>query len=127
MYTAVVLIYPFVDIVYGYRKTNVFGLGGVFLNDFFTFRYDVGYFKTRDQNSSIERTSTFNPSYYDSLHFSYPLKENRPTYKLPFRLILIYHLVLILAQYFSHDTLDYSSGSLPVDQEINIPNLNHRP
>ena len=88
--------FPFVDIVYGYRKTNVFGLGGVYLNDFFTFRYDIGYFKTRDQNSSIERTSTFNPSYYDSLHFSYPLKKNRPTYKLPCRLILIYHLVLIL-------------------------------
>ena len=116
--------FPFVDIVYGYRKTNVFGIGGVFLNDFFTLRYDVGYFKTRDQNSSIERTSTFNPSYYDSLHFSYPLKEKSSYLQatlqidtdLPFG-------INFSAQYFSHDTLDYSSGSLPVDQEINIPNL----
>jgi len=29
----------------------------------------------------------------------------------------------LTAQYFSHDTLSYSSDSLPVDQEIDIPNL----
>ena len=36
--------------------------------------------------------------------------------ELPFNINLI-------AQYFSHDTLFYSSDSLPVDQEIDIPNL----
>ena len=29
----------------------------------------------------------------------------------------------LIAQYFTHDTLTYSSDSLPVDQEIDIPNL----
>ena len=29
----------------------------------------------------------------------------------------------LTAQYFTHDTLTYSSDSLPVDQEIDIPNL----
>ena len=29
----------------------------------------------------------------------------------------------LIAQYFTHDTLNYSSDSLPIDQEISIPNL----
>ena len=33
----------------------------------------------------------------------------------------------LIAQYFTHDTLTYSSDSLPVDQEIDIPNLESDP
>lgn len=116
--------FPYVDIVYGYRKTNVLGLGGVLLSDWFTLRFDVGYFSTEDKNKTIDRPSSFNATFYDSLHFSYPLHE-KSVYQqatlqieteLPFDINLS-------AQYFSHDTLSYSSDSLPVDQEINIPNL----
>ena len=116
--------FPYVDIVYGYRKTNVLGLGGVILSDWFTLRFDVGYFSTEDKNKTIGRPSSFNATFYDSLHFSYPLHE-KAVYQqatlqieteLPFNINLS-------AQYFTHDTLSYSSKSLPVDQEINIPNL----
>jgi len=116
--------FPYVDIVYGYRKTDVFGLGGVFLSDWLIFRYDLGYFFTKDRNNSIDRPSSFNPAYYDSLHFTYPLMEESEYMQstiqieteLPFGINLT-------AQYISHDTLSYSSDSLPVDQEIDIPNL----
>ncbi len=116
--------FPYVDIVFGYRKTNVFGLGGVFLSDWFTLRFDLGHFSTEDKNKIIDRPSSFNSTFYDSLHFSYPLHE-KSVYQqatlqieteLPFDINLS-------AQYFTHDTLSYSSDSLPVDQEINIPNL----
>ncbi len=116
--------FPYVDIVYGYRKTDVFGIGGVLLSDWLTLRYDLGYFLTEDQNESIDRSSSFNPIYYDSLHFTYPLMEEAQYIQstiqieteLPFGINLT-------AQYFYHDTLNYSSDSLPVDQEIDIPNL----
>mgnify|MGYP001219506726 FL=1 len=116
--------FPYVDIVFGYRKTNVLGLGGVFLSDWFTLRFDLGHFSTEDKNKTIDRPSSFNSTFYDSLHFSYPLHE-KSVYQqatlqieteLPFDINLS-------AQYFTHDTLSYSSDSLPVDQEINIPNL----
>ena len=116
--------FPYVDIVFGYRNTNVLGLGGVFLSDWFTLRFDLGHFTTEDKNTTIDRPSSFNSTFYDSLHFSYPLHE-KSVYQqatlqieteLPFDINLS-------AQYFTHDTLSYSSDSLPVDQEINIPNL----
>ena len=116
--------FPYVDIVFGYRKTNVLGLGGVFLSNWFTLRFDLGHFSTEDKNTAIDRPSSFNSTFYDSLHFSYPLHE-KSVYQqatlqieteLPFGINLS-------AQYFTHDTLNYSSDSLPVDQEINIPNL----
>ena len=116
--------FPNVDVVYGYRKTDVFGIGGVLLNDWFTLRGDFGYFSTLDKNKSIERPSSFNPVYYDSLHFTYPLMEEatyfQSTYQLETELPFGINLI---GQYFTHDTLTYSSDSLPVDQEIDIPNL----
>lgn len=116
--------FPNVDIVYGYRKTDVFGLGGVFLSDWFILRCDLGYFSTVDKNNSIERPSSFNPVYYDSLHFTYPLMEKAEYFQSTFQLETELPFgVNLVAQYFSHDTLTYSSDSLPVDQEINIPNL----
>ena len=116
--------FPNIDVVFGYRKTNVIGIGGALLNNWFVMRYDLGYFTTKDQNSSINRPSSFNPIYYDSLHFSYPLLEQAKYVQSTFQLEteLPFDINLI-AQYFSHDTISYSSDSLPVDQEINIPNL----
>ena len=67
--------FPYIDIVFGYRKTNVLGLGGVFLSDWFTLRFDLGNFSTEDKNTTIDRPSSFNSTFYDSLHFSYPLHE----------------------------------------------------
>lgn len=118
------LSFPFVDILFGYRKTNVLGVGGVLLNNWFVLRGDLGYFSTSDQNSSIDRQISTNPVYYDSLHFSYPLLEKadylQSTIQLETELPFNINFV---AQYFTHDTLNYSAGSLPLDQDINIPNL----
>lgn len=120
--------FPYVDIVYGYRKTDVIGIGGVLLNNLATIRYDLGYFITKDQNNSIDRPSSFNPSFYDSLHFTYPLLEEsrymQSTLQIEAELPLG---ISFMAQYFSHDTLNYSSDSLPIDQEIDIPNLEINP
>ena len=116
--------FPNVDVVYGYRKTDVFGLGGVFLSDWFIIRYDLGYFSTADKNNSIERPSSFNPVYYDSLHFTYPLMEEAKYFQSTFQIETELPFgINLIAQYFSHDTLTYTSDSLPVDQEIDIPNL----
>ena len=116
--------FPNVDVVYGYRKTNVFGLGGVLLNNWFILRGDLGYFSTLDKNKSIDRPSSFNPAYYDSLHFTYPLMEKATYFQSTFQLETELPFgINLIAQYFTHDTLTYSSDSLPVDQEIDIPNL----
>ena len=116
--------FPNVDVVYGYRKTDVYGIGGVLLNNWFILRGDLGYFSTLDKNKSIERPSSFNPVYYDSLHFTYPLMEEATYFQSTFQLETELPFgINLIAQYFTHDTLTYSSDSLPVDQEIDIPNL----
>ena len=116
--------FPNVDVVYGYRKTDVFGIGGVLLNNWFILRGDIGYFSTLDKNKSIERPSSFNPVYYDSLHFTYPLMEEATYFQSTFQLETELPFgINLIAQFFTHDTLTYSSDSLPVDQEIDIPNL----
>ena len=116
--------FPNVDVVYGYRKTDVFGIGGVLLNNWFILRGDLGYFSTLDKNKSIARPSSFNPVYYDSLHFTYPLMEEATYFQSTFQLETELPFgINLIAQYFTHDTLTYSSDSLPVDQEIDIPNL----
>ena len=116
--------FPNVDVVYGYRKTDVYGIGGVLLNNWFILRGDLGYFSTLDKNKSIERPSSFNPVYYDSLHFTYPLMEEATYFQSTFQLEAELPFgINLIAQYFTHDTLTYSSDSLPVDQEIDIPNL----
>ena len=116
--------FPNVDVVYGYRKTDVYGIGGVLLNNWFILRGDLGYFSTLDKNKSIERPSSFNPVYYDSLHFTYPLMEEATYFQSTFQLETELPFgINLTAQYFTHDTLTYSSDSLPVDQEIDIPNL----
>ena len=116
--------FPNVDVIYGYRKTDVYGIGGVLLNNWFILRGDLGYFSTLDKNKSIERPSSFSPVIYDSLHFTYPLMEEATYFQSTFQLETELPFgINLIAQYFTHDTLTYSSDSLPVDQEIDIPNL----
>jgi hypothetical protein len=118
------LSFAYIDIVFGYRKTNIFGMGGVFLTDWFILRGDLGYFSTKDQNSNVERESPWLPSYYDNLWLSTPLleKSNYLQSTIQFETELPFN-INIIAQYFTHDTLNYSAGSIPVDSLIKIPNL----
>ena len=37
-----------IDILYGYRKTETYGFGGVLLSKLFNIRFDIGYFSTKD-------------------------------------------------------------------------------
>ncbi len=115
--------FPHVDILFSFRKTNVFGVGGVFIYDRFAIRFDHGYFMTIDKNFSIDRISTFNPSYYDSL-LSYPLNEkaNYSQSVVQFEIQLPSD-INFSTQYFSHNKIDYTSDSLPIQENINIPNL----
>ena len=115
---------PYIDVVYGYRKTNVTGLGStLFLGDL-EFSGDVAVFNTEDENNSISRTSPYLPEFYDSLHYSYPLNEKARYFQttvqleaeLPFD-------IKFVGQFFNYDTLDYSSDSLPLDEDVSIPNL----
>ncbi len=115
---------PYIDVVYGYRKTNVTGLGSTLFFGDLEFRGDVAVFNTEDKNNSISRTSPYLPEFYDSLHYSYPLNE-KASYlqatvqleaELPFD-------IKFIGQFFNYDTLDYSSDSLPLDEDVSIPNL----
>ena len=122
------LSFAYIDIVFGYRKTNVFGMGGLFLTEWFILRGDIGYFSTTDQNSNIERESPWLPSHYDNLWLSTPLleKSNYLQSTIQFETELPFNINFI-AQYFTHDTLNYSAGRIPVDSLIDIPNLEINP
>ena len=115
---------PYIDVVYGYRKTNMTGLGSTIFFGDLEFRGDVAVFNTEDENNSISRTSPYLPEFYDSLHYSYPLNEKARYFQttvqleaeLPFD-------IKFVGQFFNYDTLDYSSDSLPLDEDVSIPNL----
>ena len=66
---------PYIDVVYGYRKTNMMGLGSTLFFGDVEFRGDVAVFNTEDENNNISRISPDNPEWFDSLHYSYPLNE----------------------------------------------------
>ena len=117
------------DLVFGYRKTNVFGFGFTFLNPSFILRVDTGHFKTKDLNDIIERpySNSALATIYDTLVFSYPLKE-RASYRqstiqieteLPFKINFI-------GQIFIHEKSSFSSDTLP-DVEIDIPGFEYDP
>lgn len=122
------LSFPHLDILFGYRKTQVVGIGGVLLSELAILRGDIGYFSTSDMNKNIEQQSTYNSTWYDSLHFSYPLNETAKYYQatiqleteLPFEITFV-------GQFFKYDTLSYAADTLPVNQQISIPNLNIDP
>ena len=115
---------PYIDVVYGYRKTNMTGLGSTLFFGDLELRGDVAVFNTEDENNNISRISPDNPEWFDSLHYSYPLNEKARYFQttvqleaeLPFD-------IKFVGQFFNYDTLDYSSDSLPLDEDVSIPNL----
>ena len=72
----------------------------------------------------LERKSSYLPTIYDSLHYSYPLKEEVNYFQttLQFEIELPFD-IQFTGQFFTYDTLDYKSDSLPLDEDISIPNL----
>ena len=121
-----------VELVYGFRKTQALGMGAILLNDLFTIRADMGLFDTRDQNSSISRELAGvafgfnNYIFVDSL--SFPMEEKARYYQSTFQIeVELPADINFIGQIFIYDTLYYSSNDFPVDQEINIPNLEINP
>lgn len=122
------LSFSHIDILFGYRKTSVMGAGSVLLLGDVTLRGDLGYFDTQDQNTDINQASSFFPETYDSLHFSYPLHEESKYYQTTFQLEYTLPFdIRLTCQFFTYDTLSYSSDSLPVSEQISIPNLDIDP
>ncbi len=122
-------IYSPPDLVFGYRKTNVFGVGLTFLSPYFIFRGDFAQFNTKDLNKSIDRPYS-NPNLatiYDILVFSFPLIESanyqqttlQIETELPFKINFV-------GQIFSHEIVSFSSDTLP-DVEIDIPGFEFDP
>ena len=122
------LSFTHIDVLFGYRKTHVIGIGGVFLSELAILRGDFGYFITNDMNNNIAQESTFFPSIYDSLHFSYPLNEKAHYYQTTIQLETELPFdITFIGQFFKYDTLSYAADTLPVSQQISIPNLNIDP
>ena len=122
------LSFPHLDILFGYRKTQVFGIGGVLLHELAILRGDFGFFSTRDMNNTINQENTLNPSWYDSLHFSYPLNEQADYFQTTIQLETELPFgITFIGQFFKYDTLSYAADTLPVSQQISIPNLNIDP
>ena len=115
---------PYIDVVYGYRKTNMTGLGSTIFFGDVELRGDVAVFNTEDENNSISRTSPYLPEFYDSLHYSYPLNEKARYFQMTVQLEAELPFdIKFVGQFFNYDTLDYSSDSLPLDEDVSIPNL----
>ncbi len=113
-----------IDILYGYRNTNMIGFGSTLFFGDLELRGDIAVFNTEDENKNISREHPKFPEVFDSLHYSYPLNEKAKYFQatvqleaeLPFD-------IKFVGQFFNYDTLDYSSDSLPVNEDISIPNL----
>jgi len=117
------------DLVFGYRKTNVFGFGLTFLNSYFIFRGDFAQFNTQDLNESIDRpySNSNLAAIYDTLFFSYPLQDSvsyrqstlQIETELPFNINFI-------AQLFEYELTKYKSDTLP-NVVISIPGFEYDP
>ena len=115
---------PYIDVVYGYRKTSMVGIGGTLFIGELELRGDAAVFNTKDENNNISRVSPSSPVWYDSLHYSYPLKEQAKYFQTTFQLEAELPFdIKFVGQFFNYDTLDYSSDSLPLDEDVSIPNL----
>ena len=77
--------FPYVDIVYGYRKTNVLGLGGVILSDWFTLGLMLVIFllKTIIKQSTDQVHSTLHFMILSISHILFMKKQStsKPPYK----------------------------------------------
>ena len=113
-----------VDINYGYRNTSMFGLGSTLFFGGTEFRADAALFNTKDLNDNISREHPQFPEIYDSLHCSYPLNEKATYFQATMQLeVDLPFDIKFVGQFFNYDTLDYSSDSLPLDEDVSIPNL----
>ena len=113
-----------IDILYGYRRTNMFGFGSTLFFGSLEFRADVAVFDTEDENNNISREHPKLPEFYDSLHYSYPLNEKAKYFQSTLQLeVKLPFDIKFVGQFFNYDTLDYSSDSLPLDNDVSIPNL----
>ena len=117
---------PNIDIVFGFRKTQMQGIGGTFLFGDLILRGDYAFFQTKDQNTSITRNNP-DPAFgehFNYLAYEYPLIEQADYYQMTLQ--VEYGLpwdVTIVGQFFSYDTLNYQSGELPLDEDVDIPAL----
>jgi hypothetical protein len=115
---------PHIDVVYGYRKTSMTGIGTTLFIGNASIRADGAIFDTKDKNDNIKRESSKTPWIFDSLHYSYPLKEKAKYFQATVQLeIELPFDIKFVGQFFNYDTLDYSSDSLPLDEDVSIPNL----
>ena len=119
--------FSIIDIIYGYRKTKMLGFGSTLFLGNTTFRGDAAFFNTSDENSADDfllRTSSYQSQIYDSLHYSYPLKEKANYFQATLQLeVDLPFDIKFIGQLFTYDTLDYQADSLPIDDDISIPNL----
>ena len=116
-----------VDTVFSYRKTEVFGLGGVFILGDLSLRGDIGYFSTNDLNSDVSRPHPtiirVEGSFSDLLeepHLSNPFKEEVDYYQITLQAEYEFsNNTDIMIQYFKHDVLNYNSV-VPIDP-VDLP------
>ncbi len=112
--------------IFGYRKTNMIGAGGTLLFEDLILRGDYAFFQTKDQNKSITRNNT-DPDLgetYTHLDYEYSFLEKADYYQMTLQ--FEYGLpwdITIVGQYFSYDILSYKSNGSPIDEDIDIPQL----
>tara|TARA_B100001029_G_C15052033_1_gene451472 strand:- start:852 stop:2360 length:1509 start_codon:yes stop_codon:yes gene_type:complete len=118
--------FPFIDIYYGFRKTNVIGLSTLFFSNDLTIRSDLGLFSTKDINK-IGEIASFNSELNDSLHITYRGNETSDYIELTLQFEYgISNSLNFLGQLFYYNNLKYSTGVFPEIPDIpNIPdNIN---
>jgi len=121
------LSFSIIDIIYGFRKTEMIGIGTTLLLGDIALRADAALFNSKDKNDTNDfnsRLSSYQPQIYDSLKYSYPLKEQARYVQSTIQLeVELPFDINFTGQFFHYDTLDYSSDSLPINDDISIPNL----
>ena len=131
------------QLYYSYRLTQVNNIGAVFLFDDFTLSFDYANFDTKDPNSK-EDFNTFHPTSPDvftfeerpdffvftdengdstgvaSIHFNERAKYTQLAVQFEMPLENDYTLNM---QYFKHKLYQYSYNPLPIDESIDITNV----
>ena len=146
------LSFPNVDIVYGYRKTNMIGFGTTLLFDVFTIRADLGIFNTEDENDEVIRKNPnindVETQYYTELGatsinvefdddgneisrdttfatFAINEKARYMQYTLQLEYELPYKISMV-TQLSSYQLLNYSYTSHDFPEDIDIPNFDDK-